>query len=903
MEKPTFPFLKHPVLFLIVSLLLLAAHEIFAEGVFPVSDDSDGNGMTVLQHNQNVFNVGVVIDMGSWIGESVHSCVEMAISDFYASKQNRLKIRLVLHARDSRGDPLHAISSARDLLENAKVQSLIIGPETIPETIYLGGLGSKAKVPVFTFSPILSSPGDKFPFLVQINQDETLQFKAIANILSWHQWKSVSLIFEDTDNGRNSIPYLVGSLQERSIRVSHRTFISPFSTYDQILDELHKLAFQKQTNFIVHLSPSITYRLFSMAKRLGMMREGYAWIVTDKAMNHIRSANQEDLETMQGVVGLRAYIPSSSKLQDFNFRWKKEFYRKNSNPFVESGEIDVLGIWAYDTIWALAESIQTLRHGEQLLDGISGKRISGLSGEFQILDGRLHSEAFEIVNVIGKGERRVGMWTLKHDKVVKGRSPSSTSSSEIVGLDEAIMWPGFTKASPRGLLMANGQNLRIAVLNNAGFPQFVSVNRDNLTNTTRITGFCVDVFYAVINSLSYQVGFDLIPWVYRNGSNLGSYTDLINKLYDENFDGIIGDVTITYNRSLNVDFTVTYTDIGLGMITKRENGDDIWLFWKPLQLDLWVATIVAFIVVGFSVGYFERPTNPEFKEGSVANQAGKMLYFGFSTLFYAQREKLTSNLSRLVVIVWLFTVLILVATYTATLTSMVTLQKIQQGPAGEYYVGTHLNSFLGSDRVVNNTNFVDDRLQYYSSPDEYVDALSKGFKKGGVVAIIDEIPYLKVFLAKYGDEYAMVSTRSTTNGFGFAFGKTHGQLVSDMSQAIMKLREEGRLAMMENTWFNSGSPSSSFMDEAGKHAASKPNILSLRSFGGLFFMSFSSIVIGILIRLGSYVLKNLPKFFSVLKKIIKAVQHRVLLAMEHMRNRIATTAAILSQSPVSPANE
>ncbi|CAI9107266.1 OLC1v1006584C1 [Oldenlandia corymbosa var. corymbosa] len=298
--------------------LLLPAHELSSiDADFALSDHSDNSSMMTPQQTENV-NVGVVIDMGSWIGKSIHSCIEMAISDFCALKLHCNETRFLLHTRDSRGDPKHAISSA-----------------------------------------------DEYPFFIQINQDEKLQFKAIASILISHQWKTVSVIYDDTDDGRYSILSLVGSFQERGIRVSHRTAVSPFSNDDQILDELHKLSILQQSIFVVHLSASTTYRLFSMAKRLGMMKEGYAWIVTDRTMNQLQYGNGDVIRSMQGVVGLKAYIPSSSKLQDFSLKWKKGFYSKNAS--VEFGELNVLGIWAYDTIWALAEKLDRHEYSSVLL--------------------------------------------------------------------------------------------------------------------------------------------------------------------------------------------------------------------------------------------------------------------------------------------------------------------------------------------------------------------------------------------------------------------------------------------------------------------------------------------------------------------------------------------------------
>lgn len=127
-------------------------------------------------------------------------------------------------------------------------------------------------------------------------------------------------------------------------------------------------------------------------------------------------------------------------------------------------------------------------------------------------------------------------------------------------------------------------------------------------------------------------------------------------------------------------------------------------------------------------------------------------------------EKLSSNLSKFVVTVWVFVVLILTSSYTATLASLLTVQQIRLTTKGDFigYHGPFTQGF-----IVNNLNFMDYKLKPYVSPEEYADALSRGSKNGGAGAIIDEIPYIKIFLAKYPHDYAMVTSQPTTTGFGF----------------------------------------------------------------------------------------------------------------------------------------
>jgi ionotropic glutamate receptor len=125
-----------------------------------------------------------------------------------------------------------------------------------------------------------------------------------------------------------------------------------------------------------------------------------------------------------------------------------------------------------------------------------------------------------------------------------------------------------------------------------------------------------------------------------------------------------------------------------------------------------------------------------------------------------------------VVIIWVFVVLILTSSYTASLTSMLTVQQLQPTLTdvnelirrGDY-VGFQEGSFVSSE--LKKMNFDDSRLRSYSTPDQYAQALSKGSANGGVAAIFDEIPYLKLFLSQYCDSYAMVGPIYKDAGFGF----------------------------------------------------------------------------------------------------------------------------------------
>ena len=132
-----------------------------------------------------------------------------------------------------------------------------------------------------------------------------------------------------------------------------------------------------------------------------------------------------------------------------------------------------------------------------------------------------------------------------------------------------------------------------------------------------------------------------------------------------------------------------------------------------------------------------------------------------------------NNLSRFVLIIWIFVVLILTQSYTASLASMLTVQRLQPSVVdidelkrnGDY-VGYETGSFV-KDLLVNKLQFEESRLKPYSTREEFDEALSKGSKKGGVAAIFGAQHCIELFLAKYCDKYMTAGPTFKTDGLGF----------------------------------------------------------------------------------------------------------------------------------------
>ncbi|XP_010259753.1 PREDICTED: glutamate receptor 2.8-like [Nelumbo nucifera] len=816
------------------------------------------------QNTTATIDVGVILDLDSWSGKVGLSCIKMALSDFYATHHS-YTTRLKIHVRDSNNDVVEAASAAIDLLKNVQVRA-ILGPQRSGQADFVANIGNKTHVPVITFSatsPFLSST--ETPYFVRIAQNDSNQVHPISAIVQAFGWKEVVPIYEDTDCGRGFVPFLTDSLQDINVRVPYRSVISPLATDDQILKELYKLMTMQTRVYVVHMPSSLASRVFLKAKEAGMMSKGYSWIITYELTDTLCSLDPSVIDSMQGVLGVKPHVPRSKKLNNFATRWRRKFRQENIH--MDRIELDVFGLWAYDSIWALAKSAEQVsvvhsgfknleppgknlsdlksfnigvsQVGSELLRALQRTRFEGLSGEYHLIDGELPSSTFEIVNVIGKGERGIGFWSptygLSKELLKPGDQKNYSTSKDGLG---AIIWPGEQLEVPKGWEMpTSGKKLRVGVPVKDGFLDFVKVERSSPTSSPTVTGFCIDVFEKVMMSLPYAVPYEYVPFELANGTGSLSYNDLVNQVYLQNFDAVVGDITILANRSLHVDFTLPYTESGVSMIVpiKDDERRNAWIFLKPLTMDLWLTTGAFFIFTGFVVWVLEHGINVDFR-GPPHRQVGMIFWFSFSTLVFAHKEKVLSNLSRFVMIIWVFVVLVLTSSYTASLTSMLTVEQLQPTITdlkdiiknGEY-IGYQKGSFVAG--LMESLKVDRSKLKSYSSVEEFHEALSRGSRNGGVSAIVDEIPFVKLFLAKYCKKYTVVGRTYKIAGYGFVFPKG-SPLVPDVSTAILNITEGETMSKIEQKWFGQQED----CPEQGATTVTS-NSLTIDSFRGLFLVA------------------------------------------------------------------
>ncbi|KAL1825359.1 hypothetical protein ACET3Z_012137 [Daucus carota] len=802
--------------------------------------------VTPTRSNHTEIKVGLLLDLNSSLGKMMESCMRMAHFDFYKSHPH-YRTRLLFRTKNSHGI-LDAASGALELLNNDEVRA-ILGPQTTPEAKFVVELGAKTQVPIVSFSATSSSLSPaRSPYFIQMAGSDSCQSKAMAAIVEGYGWQEVVIVYEDNGYHDEFIRNLSDAIRKAGIQILLTSAVSLSSNDSQILDEVYKLKTVSARVFLVHMASLLGSRFFVHAKTAGMMSEGYAWLITDGLSNLLGSMDATVIDAMQGVLGLRPYVSKSKDLTTFRERWeRKSQYTK------PKAELNIYALWAYDAVWALAMALErigpinfkeTEQHNAQnmndlsssiagpvLLKEILSTRFKGLSGDFNLVNGQLQISTFEILHVIGKGERRIGYWTANRglsrypDSV--GRSSKYSTSVNVL---RSVIWPGDSTVKPMyWAVPSSGKRLRVGIPVKEGFTEFVKLKEFHNSKEYNVTGFCADLFRELLVRLPFKIDNpQYIPFGDpTTGKSAGSYDDLLTQLEEKKYDIVVADVTILAERAQRVDFSTPYLGSEVVMLrqVKYDGVNYMWIFLKPFSSDLWLTIAISCIFMGAVVRTLEHRANTQ-------RQFGMLVWFPLASLVFPERNMVASKWSKFVLVIWLFTAYIVMQSYTANLSSNLTVSRLQRPTDKLYCIGFQEGSFV-KEMLTKRLDFNVSRIKSYASVKQYHDALSKGCHNGGVDAILDELPYIKIFLDTYGEtNYILQGSSYKTGGLGFAFPKGSA-LAPHISMALLNLTGSGEMHAILSKNFGPEYSDSDYSFNSASHVSS----IGTKSLAGLFIIS------------------------------------------------------------------
>jgi ionotropic glutamate receptor len=160
---------------------------------------------------------------------------------------------------------------------------------------------------------------------------------------------------------------------------------------------------------------------------------------------------------------------------------------------------------------------------------------------------------------------------------------------------------------------------------------------------------------------------------------------------------------------------------------------------------------------------------------------------------FVVEEKTKTVLGRVVLIIWLFVVLIITSSYTASLTSILTVQKLSPSILGIHSllatadpIGYQSGSFVKGYLI--ELGVKPERLVALETKAMYAKALRLGPNNGGVAAIVDELPYVQLFLASQrSNEFTTAGQEFTKSGWAFVSFKCFLPLCVILNISMSKL--------------------------------------------------------------------------------------------------------------------
>ncbi|KAJ8772836.1 hypothetical protein K2173_028013 [Erythroxylum novogranatense] len=734
--------------------------------------------------------------------------MEMALADFCHSK--KLQLELIF----SRGS-----SAAIELIDSKKVQA-IVGTMNAQEAAIFSEINKNIKdITIISLtSPAIIPPlmGKQLPNFLQMSSHITLHLQCLAAIVSHFRWRKVTAVYEH-DNGLSS---------DSGIIEYHLAFpsLSSLTNPESVIElQLNKLKSRSNRVFIiVKSSLKLAIMMFEKAKQMGMMEKGYVWIVADDIASCLDSVDSSVLGNMEGVIGFRTHFNDTKHLfKQFKFR----FLRKYGSEYPEEEEYSNLSIFAlraYDATWAIAQAMELSENHtnwKHISGIIQSSNSEGLSGKIRFENNRLWQlPTFEVVNVVSDGYRKMAFWSPEfgfseiHDK----------SNGSLVDLGP-IYWPGGMKNVPKGWATCDADRpLKIGVPAKGAFDQFVRVTFDQGDNRTYVTGFSINVFEAVVKHLPYNFPYVLVPF-------FGTYDDMVKQVSYKALDAAVGDTEIMSDRLQYAQFSHPYVDSGLVMVVtlKSEKYNLTWML-KVFTLHMWLLIISMHMLVCFVVWLIERRANTDFQG------FGDMLWFSVTVIFNAHREPLKSGIARFVLGPWLFVILIVISTFTASLTSKMTISRLQPSvldvetlKSSNAGVGCNGNSFIVR-YLIDVLHFKPENIKSIKSINDYPEA----FETGEIKAAFFVEPHANVFLAKHCEGYTKTGHSFQLGGFGFAFPKGSA-LAFDMSEAILKVIESGEMRQLQANLISSSNCSSSDSNGANSEIPPGPFVLIFSIPGGI----------------------------------------------------------------------
>lgn len=229
-------------------------------------------------------------------------------------------------------------------------------------------------------------------------------------------------------------------------------------------------------------------------------------------------------------------------------------------------------------------------------------------------------------------------------------------------------------------------------------------------NDGRWEGISIDLWEDVAAGMERE--FEWVPM---------SFNELLAAVENGDIDVAVGALTMTADREARFDFSHPFYQTGLSIAvppvpeTSLLSSLKALISWKFLSVVLGLGALL--LGVGFVLWLVERHRNPEQFGGSAAEGIGSSFWWAavtMTTVGYGDKAPV-SLAGRLIGLIWMFAGLIMVASFTAAITSSLTVSNLRSGIQGTDDLPGKVVATIGN--TASQRYLEEQRIRYQTYPD------------------------------------------------------------------------------------------------------------------------------------------------------------------------------------------
>ena len=831
--------------------------------------------LILLAHAEGRTKVGFILSSKDRYNDALKRVAKFAIAD------HGVEFELITEEYDG---TMRGITQACCRLVHAQV-AVVITKASSADTALQADFLSDMHIPIISVSatdPFLDNAD--WPYLLRMLPSEKYLGKAIYELAKFYRWPEIVVIATGNPYGVNGVMELINYIQmDMTLRCTDFMIIKTQNFKFNVTKKMQAVKSNLSKIIVVNVDSKYGKDVFDAAKELGLMSEGYAWIVTDAIASQPENLAGESgvyLSYLEGILGIRQKLEKGAAYNDVRDRYLLAGNREVDLSIYTLNLYDAIGLVnhvldnhalvPYTELECMGREFWA--DGNGLLNAFRQTRYPGVVKHISFAaDGNGTEYQYEVVNFVGDKFAKIGHW----------------SSVEGIGkMSNTVVFPGGTRNAPSGTTASLvGTHLKLGTIMEEPF----MIKRGNCTDSdfNCWSGIVNDI----IERLSFDLGFTfeyLEPLDGKAGARTasGEWNGLVGELLSGRTDMIAIHFSVNLDRQAAMGFTFPFMDSGLHAVVKGIPENNTFFFLEPFTFFAWGAMFVLNYLVTILIWFYNR-VSPFGKHGakvhavqtcqcakcaehradhlSRARPLHKTKIFNCAADRIEKRDKhkelslhdtlwtvgtglvaqtgetVPYSLSgRTLLFSWWAFTLLMLSLYTAELTAYLTVSKI----------GTNLDSLdelldtdskykwgvIGSRHpqmlLLNHNERIYNQIGKKAELLEDLDEAKRRFNEGNFV-FIDETPVLQHNLAHECDAQLV---GNVFQSFEYAFGLPKASIYkSIIDTLLLKYREEGFMETLWARWSNKEKECS------GTKSGDDLQAMGLTRLAGLFYILIAGV--------------------------------------------------------------